>query len=584
MRSTAVCEQGFTMVEVTVAISLFAVVSVFMAGVMAGGLRGVLLGKQRAAATADANQVLETARSLSYADLGLASDDPTLDTDTSITTITDTNRTYNAEPVIFAQSTANHPFNPHTQSVTRSPTSLTRSVYVTGVDTNGDGAYDVKRVTVRVSWDRSPIGGVANSVTAATLIASKSPGTPGNPPLGTPGPTATPPPYPPLRSTTTSRGPSAVMEADIGSDASVEGSSRPLSTLRLNPVNGHGSNILDASSAVTCAQQYAQLQGSLDATTTSTSGDSVANSADSTTAQGPYTSTKTQNEVTTGVVPAPFAITSGSLQGVVSCTSSGVTSPTQLPYESGTGALAGLTATVNTGAAPLTASFGTIGVIELTSAVSGQSATQTNTSNKTMTSSSIHGLADMKLMRQTGLASGIIDIGAPEGLVHVTGYQATAASSSNATGGSTAVSMDPAKPLTVRIWDGGLPNNLTDQNGNPVVCDSYSGSYCELRPSVGAQRIVQMDQHFCVGLVPLVCLEDLHVEMTVTISPATSQTTTLPDGITKVYRTDYAPVTAVARMRATNNGDSSTKFDVRTTADLGRIIACAKFGVLPGGC
>jgi hypothetical protein len=37
-------------------------------------------------------------------------------------------------------------------------------------------------------------------------------------------------------------------------------------------------------------------------------------------------------------------------------------------------------------------------------------------------------------------------------------------------------------------------------------------------------------------------------------------------------------------MRATNNGDSSTKFDVRTTADLGRIIACAKFGVLPGGC
>src|SRR5207249_4000641 len=57
-------EAGFSLVEVVVAIGIFGGVMMLLAGVLAGGMRGVHLSKQRTAATADANQILEAARSL----------------------------------------------------------------------------------------------------------------------------------------------------------------------------------------------------------------------------------------------------------------------------------------------------------------------------------------------------------------------------------------------------------------------------------------------------------------------------------------------------------------------------------------
>jgi hypothetical protein len=45
---------------------------------------------------------------------------------------------------------------------------------VTGVDSNSDGTIDLKRVLVRVAWDDSGSGGVANEIRAQTLISKSS--------------------------------------------------------------------------------------------------------------------------------------------------------------------------------------------------------------------------------------------------------------------------------------------------------------------------------------------------------------------------------------------------------------------------
>jgi prepilin-type N-terminal cleavage/methylation domain-containing protein len=171
---------GFSLLEVLVAIGIFAVVAAFMSQELAGGLRGVLGSKRREVATQEANRILELARSLSYGAVGLVSTDATIGTCAApadpLLSCQSSRLSYlisasSYEPLIWATNPAGHPFNPHRLSVIRASTDLVRYVYVTGVDSNGDGSIDMKRVIARVTWNNSGSTGPENEVRAQTLIS-----------------------------------------------------------------------------------------------------------------------------------------------------------------------------------------------------------------------------------------------------------------------------------------------------------------------------------------------------------------------------------------------------------------------------
>ncbi|HVL82334.1 MAG TPA: prepilin-type N-terminal cleavage/methylation domain-containing protein, partial [Actinomycetota bacterium] len=190
-------EDGFTMVETMVAIAIFGVVGIAMAGLMSSGMKGLLHSRQRTVSVADANEVLETARALSFSNVGLDPSDPTLATDPAITTSGGA-RFYNAQPLQYAASVSGHPFTPHCQTgIQRGPSTLTRWIYVTGAGTPTNGVYPLRQVTVVIAWARPGLQGgtlwapqagqecgtpppanARNSLTSSTVIAPNSPGTP----------------------------------------------------------------------------------------------------------------------------------------------------------------------------------------------------------------------------------------------------------------------------------------------------------------------------------------------------------------------------------------------------------------------
>jgi prepilin-type N-terminal cleavage/methylation domain-containing protein len=167
-------DEGFSVIEVVIAMAVFAIVGAFMSQLLGAGFKGVLLGKRRELATQEANRMLEIARSLSYDAIGLIESDPTIPTDTANIVEQSGVPSFRPdtewEPIVFAPDPDNHPFNPHIRAVTRAATDLTDYIYVTGVDSNGDDAVDLKRITVRVVWDASGATGAANEVRAQTLV------------------------------------------------------------------------------------------------------------------------------------------------------------------------------------------------------------------------------------------------------------------------------------------------------------------------------------------------------------------------------------------------------------------------------
>lgn len=167
-------DKGLSIVEIIISIAIFALIAAFMSQTLATGLRGVLLGKRREVATQEANRALEIVRSLSYDAIGLVQTDPTIASDDEIET-QGGKLSYRAnatwEPLMWAIQPDSHPFNPHILDVVRGSTDLTRHIYVTGVDTDGDAnSFELKRVTVQVFWDDSGTKGPENSVRASTLV------------------------------------------------------------------------------------------------------------------------------------------------------------------------------------------------------------------------------------------------------------------------------------------------------------------------------------------------------------------------------------------------------------------------------
>ncbi|HEV7864450.1 MAG TPA: hypothetical protein VGR20_17205, partial [Acidimicrobiia bacterium] len=175
-------QAGFSILECTIALSLVFVVLVGLLGALTAGARGLVTGRQRSAALALANEVMEDARGRSYAEVGHDLDsDPTLATDPLITGAAP-NRMYSgvspAEPLAASSVDAGaaagsvtnplYPFSPHRFTVTREATTYTASVYITTVTPASGDSY--KRLSVKVDWNPAQYATVARSVALSSFL------------------------------------------------------------------------------------------------------------------------------------------------------------------------------------------------------------------------------------------------------------------------------------------------------------------------------------------------------------------------------------------------------------------------------
>ncbi len=170
-------QDGFTIVESMVALGLVFGVLISLLSALGTGVRGVVTGRQRSVATSIANEVMETARSRSYSEVGHDLDsDPTLASDPAIQGSVPNLVFTGLSPIpgeplagsivdagAAAGSTTNplFPFSPHRWQTVREGTTYTASVYVTRVTPSSGDPY--RRLTVSVIWQRSP------DATSATL-------------------------------------------------------------------------------------------------------------------------------------------------------------------------------------------------------------------------------------------------------------------------------------------------------------------------------------------------------------------------------------------------------------------------------
>ncbi|HYH48079.1 MAG TPA: hypothetical protein VEG38_00890 [Acidimicrobiia bacterium] len=171
-------EAGFSVLESTIALSLVFVVLIGLLGALTSGARGLVTGRQRSAALALANEVMENARGRSYGDVGHDFDsDPTLATDPFITGAAP-NLMYDGEPLAASAVDAGasggtvsnplFPFSPHTFTSKREQTTYTTVVYITTVTPASGDAY--KRITTRVSWSPAQYATAARSVTLSSFL------------------------------------------------------------------------------------------------------------------------------------------------------------------------------------------------------------------------------------------------------------------------------------------------------------------------------------------------------------------------------------------------------------------------------
>jgi type II secretory pathway pseudopilin PulG len=175
-------EAGFSLLECTIALSVVFVVLLALLGALTTGARGLVTGRQRSAALALANEVLEDARGRAYGDIGHDFDsDPTLATDPLITG-TAPNFLYTGvtpnEPLAASAVNAGasggtvtnplFPFSPHKFTSKREQTVYTTQVYVTTVTPASGDPY--KRVTAKVSWAPAQYASAARSVTLSSFL------------------------------------------------------------------------------------------------------------------------------------------------------------------------------------------------------------------------------------------------------------------------------------------------------------------------------------------------------------------------------------------------------------------------------
>ena len=171
-RSLARAQQGFTLIEVMVAVLLIMIVLVPMSYVMTSALATGGCAQQRNAANSLVNQVLEQVRALAYTTVaaGDTTNDSTLSGDAHITVAsgvyTYTGTGENMPTNSGAGSSVPAPINPHQTTVTENSTNYTVSTYVTYFGSVSN-AY---RVTAVASWSNGSCQGIATKVSAQTVV------------------------------------------------------------------------------------------------------------------------------------------------------------------------------------------------------------------------------------------------------------------------------------------------------------------------------------------------------------------------------------------------------------------------------
>ena len=171
-------EGGFTILESTIALAVIFAVLIGLLGALTAGARGLVTGRQRSAALALANEVMENARGRAYGDVGHDFDsDPTLATDPAITG-TAPNLKFGGEPLAASTVDAGasggtvtnplFPFSPHKFTSKREQTTYTTVVYVTSVSPAFGDPY--KRITSMVSWSPAQYATAARSVTLSSFL------------------------------------------------------------------------------------------------------------------------------------------------------------------------------------------------------------------------------------------------------------------------------------------------------------------------------------------------------------------------------------------------------------------------------
>lgn len=166
-------EDGFSMLEVVIALGVLFFVLAGLAHQMTAAFGSVLFARQRQVATAMANEMLEQVRAVPFgsmvmgnADLaGSLATDPALSATGSGQTLV---YRFRGREVVRAEVASQPPLVPHVSLVTGSDsTPYTRAIYVT-VAPGGDPG--VRLVTARVSWARAGRQGAQPLVEVETLV------------------------------------------------------------------------------------------------------------------------------------------------------------------------------------------------------------------------------------------------------------------------------------------------------------------------------------------------------------------------------------------------------------------------------
>jgi len=185
LRARSNSEEGFTIIEMLVAMMVLAIVMTSLMYVMASSLKQVAFAKQRQTAAALVDKTMEQARALPYSmiQLGLDDHDVTSSSDSNIS-VSGSTYTYTptGETIVHGNQNGNAscpgatvcqaPLVPHKSTASLNSTAYTISTYVT----NFSGSTGAYRITVVVSWSPSQVSGVSNQVSSQSVIYSPSNG------------------------------------------------------------------------------------------------------------------------------------------------------------------------------------------------------------------------------------------------------------------------------------------------------------------------------------------------------------------------------------------------------------------------
>jgi type II secretory pathway pseudopilin PulG len=583
-------EGGFTIVETVIAMGLFGAAMILMTAMVANGMRGVLQGKQREAAGGESNSVLETARNLKYEDVGLVASDTTLAADTDIVSAggvlkytTDDPCSPGAthlEPLQFATNVAGHPFNPHTSDYSVGSTSLTRYVYVTGVDETcpPDNAIDYKRVVVRTVFNNSSYSAnaISNEVRAQTFIGEKSPGSPQAPPSGSI--------LPPLSGQAVAAGSGASILVDKGKNACIDDACGP-DALSLALPRSQGTTSVLATSSVDCVSSTPRLT----ATTEQVGPHKGSASADDdgTTASptnGPSTQTQPYNDIPPTGGPVDGYLSEPAVGSYASCTAAAPSWP-GLPAESGTAAM--------TGSGTITYSSDVTGLgLPVVDLVKTQGATAQHSIAHSGTSQSarqVNFAAANNLTDLTVLKASYLTLAASKGLFHVLATAMTASAAANSTTPSMSPALSLGTGLDVEVFD---PTNTIPQSecSNRLPADVYCRVHVDANAAGFTGKTIDVSVNMSGNVSKSAYSFQSHLEF----APKQVRDGTATQGGGKLYEASYQPLTATGRLilrivdPLSNPLDPTyiAYFDAQVQVDLGQILARGCYGIASGvaGC